>query len=67
MKTFRGNSNGRDWSKDGVERKVSFIFGRISKDKMKLSRKSTLLLSGLFDSFSPKAKEIFWTSSSDIL
>ena len=42
-----------------VERKVSFIFGRISKDKMKLSRKSTLLLSGLFDSFSPKAKEIF--------
>ena len=50
-----------------VERKVSFIFGRISKDKMKLSRKSTLLLSGLFDSFSPKAKEIFKTSSSDIL
>ena len=42
-----------------VKRKVSFIFGRISKDKMKLSRKSTLLLSGLFDSFSPKAKEIF--------
>ena len=61
MKTFRRNSNGRDWAKDGgpSKTKVSFIFGRISKDKMKLSRKSTLLLSGLFDSFSPKAKEIF--------